>query len=164
MLDLTGQRFGKLVAINLAGRGNRGCVWRLICDCGNETTAYAYKLREGRKVSCGCARIKTGKYTLEALGKSRLWGVLMEMRKRCYCTTSKDYPHYGAKGVAICREWQDPNVFEKWALANGYQEGLTIDRIDSAGNYEPTNCQWISNSENARKQRHNVITEQRKTA
>ena len=74
------------------------------------------------------------------------------MIERCYKPDDKSYRWYGAKGIKICNEWlQDPTIFEKWALDNGYKDGLTIDRIDADKDYNPENCRWISLEENSRR-------------
>lgn len=81
----------------------------------------------------------------------RLFSIYQGMKARCYRPSSKNYSHYGKRGIIMCKEWLDnPKAFEEWALEYGYQDGLTIDRIRSDGNYEPTNCRWISLSENSK--------------
>lgn len=82
----------------------------------------------------------------------RLHTIFAGMKARCYNEKNKDYKYYGAKGIKICKEWNDdPTKFEKWALENGYQDNLTIDRKNSKEGYTPQNCQFISNEENSRK-------------
>lgn len=85
--------------------------------------------------------------------KNRRIGIIYnKMYSRCYTESDKSYKWYGGKGVKICDEWlQDPKTFEQWALDNGYKDTLTIDRIDSNGDYEPQNCRWITLSENTRR-------------
>lgn len=72
------------------------------------------------------------------------------MKRRCSLPTSTQYRWYGGKGIRVCAEWQAFVAFRDWAMANGYQDGLSIDRIDSSRQYEPGNCQWISRSANSR--------------
>uniref|UniRef100_A0A6M3LHT2 Uncharacterized protein n=1 Tax=viral metagenome TaxID=1070528 RepID=A0A6M3LHT2_9ZZZZ len=74
--------------------------------------------------------------------------VWMGMKRRCYNPSRKDYKRYGGRGIIVCQEWLDYKTFEKWALANGYRKGLTIDRIDNDGDYEPSNCRFITRAEN----------------
>lgn len=75
-----------------------------------------------------------------------------DMIRRCYNSESEDYRYYGARGIKVCDEWKNNyEVFEKWALENGYQKGLTIDKIDNDGDYKPDNCQWLTRIENAKK-------------
>lgn len=75
------------------------------------------------------------------------------MRIRCYCETNPTYRFYGARGITICLEWQDFAVFREWAHQNGYRDDLSIDRIDSDGNYEPNNCRWVSKEFNSKYKR-----------
>jgi hypothetical protein len=85
--------------------------------------------------------------------------VYKHMRSRCYNVTNKDYHNYGAKGIRICAEWKDkPNIFCKWALENGYQDNLTIDRINSNESYSPLNCRWADSKTQARNTNRNVLT------
>ena len=82
----------------------------------------------------------------------RIRSIFSGMKERCYDTNNKNYNQYGAKGICICEEWlRTPNTFEQWALANGYADDLTIDRIDSGGNYTSDNCRWLPIEENARR-------------
>lgn len=78
---------------------------------------------------------------------TKLYGVWNAMRGRCNCPGTKDYPRYGARGVRVCEEWNDYGAFRAWALSSGFRKGLTLDRKDSNGNYEPSNCQWIPKGE-----------------
>ena len=78
------------------------------------------------------------------------------LKQRCTNPKAKDYPNYGGRGIEVCHEWLDSfEAFRDWALANGYQDDLTIDRIDVDGNYEPDNCRWISNKEQQRNRKSN---------
>lgn len=143
--DLSGMRFGKLTAKLPIKTGN-SVKWICECDCGKEVTAYGYDLQRGRVISCGCRKRKhNGRYT-------RLYSIWVSMKKRCENPNHKYYRYYGGKGVTVCSEWAtDFAVFEKWAMGNGYSEELTIDRIDSSKGYCPSNCQWITATENTRK-------------
>lgn len=83
------------------------------------------------------------------------------MKKRCESSNHKDYKWYGAKGVSVCDDWHDYRVFKEWAINNGYDENAewgqcTIDRINPYGNYDPSNCRWVSMAEQARNKRCNV--------
>lgn len=87
--------------------------------------------------------------------KEKLYYVWHSMRKRCELTTYFQYPAYGGRGIGLCDEWHDYDCFRNWALSNGYREGLSIDRIDVNGNYEPTNCRWTTMTEQNYNKRNN---------
>ena len=82
------------------------------------------------------------------------------MKRRCYDVENQDYDIYGGKGVKICDEWLTcPEEFEHWSYVNGYKENLTIDRMDSDGDYSPDNCRWVTLSDNAKYKSTTKITE-----
>lgn len=88
---------------------------------------------------------------------SVLYNKWSSMKTRCYSSHSKDYKNYGGRGIKICEEWLDYKYFREWSLSSGYIEGLTIDRIDNDGNYEPNNCKWLTMAEQQRNKRNNRI-------
>ena len=125
------------------------------CDCGNMTVASSGNIGRGIK-SCGCAR-KTGVYAHKTHGFAshkvydKLYHTWNGMKARCYNEKSKDYPHYGKRGIKICDEWlSDFMKFREWSLSHGFAENLTIDRIDVDGNYCPQNCRWVTVAEQNR--------------
>ena len=146
LIDLTGQRFGKLVVISRESRYNRNATWRCLCDCGKETVVRGDVLKRGTTQSCGCGKGLKHGYFYEPWYSS-----YKAMMERCYLPTSGNYERYGGKGVTVCEEWHDITKFAEWVETSGYAPGLTIDRIDPAGNYEPSNCQWLTRSENSQK-------------
>lgn len=88
---------------------------------------------------------------------TRLYNIWKTMRQRCYNPQNGKFKVYGARGITICDEWSDFVVFRRWALESGYNKNLTIDRIDVDGNYEPSNCQWADNNQQANNKTNNVI-------
>lgn len=153
-IDATGQRFGRLVVVKAAGRNKQGsALWLCRCDCGGLTTVRGSDLRNGSVKSCGCAKVEAcrARITRHGGGGTRLYDIWKGMRARCNNPNHKAYPQYGGRGIKICREWDDFASFREWALANGYREDLTIDRINNDEGYEPNNCRWASYVE----QRHN---------
>lgn len=135
------------------GNGNWLVVAR--CSCGRIRTVHCPNL--ARNLSRNCSSCSTAKRnyrhgdTRRNAKHPRLHDIWCNMRQRCYQENCPAYEWYGAKGVRICSEWQDYVGFKAWALSNGYRDDLTIDRIDNDGNYEPGNCQWITNAENSSK-------------
>lgn len=160
-IDLTGQRFGRLVVV---GRANppvnkRGCaIWHCRCDCGCETDVSGYELRRGHTGSCGCLQRERAADTHRTHGKtnSRLYIIWKSMRARCENPHNKSYDYYGGHGISVCEEWHDFANFMQWAERTGYREDLTLDRIDSNEGYNPVNCRWATMHEQARNKRSNV--------
>lgn len=109
--------------------------------CGMKRIATLSNLKQAKK----CKHIKTG------IKNHRILHTFVQMKKRCNDENSKDFRFYGARGIKVCDEWmKDPKRFEEWALSNGYEDSLTIDRIDPRKGYCPENCRWISSEDNSR--------------
>ena len=151
--DLTGRQFGKLTVVSRAQNNKRGrAMWKCVCECGRTSIVVGYNLTGGTTRSCGCLARKHGKAK-----KERLYNIWVGMRQRCRDKNSKDYIRYGGRGITVCKEWHDYATFRQWALSNGYEDTLTIDRIDTNGNYEPSNCRWVSYKVQNNNLRSNVI-------
>lgn len=161
-LDLTGQRFGRLVALKEAGHNKEGrTMWQCKCDCGGEKVATTHDLRCGNTRSCGCVQRELSSWKF-GIPHKKLTGVYNGMKRRCYRKAEKNYEDYGGRGIKICEEWLGENGRERfvlWALNNGYCDGLTIERIDVNGNYEPKNCCWIKPELQAKNKRNTIRVE-----
>lgn len=155
--DLQGRRFGKLVVLKEDGRIGSNVAWICRCDCGNEVRVRSSSLLSGNTTTCGCGRIEA--ITTHNQTGTRLFNVWRNIKERCENKNYKTYPHYGGRGIRLCDEWHDFEVFERWAKTHGYGQGLTIDRIDVNGNYEPSNCRWVTPKQQARNRRKTVFLE-----
>ena len=150
-IDLTGQRFGRLTVISYAGiDNNKKTLWNCVCDCGSDTVVRSNILRRGLTKSCGCIQKEsvTKHGFLKNYGAPRIYRIWHSMKQRCYYPNRMSYKYYGGRGITVCPEWLDNFItFYDWAMANGYRDDLSIDRIDVNGNYEPGNCRWATDKE-----------------
>ena len=145
--DLTGRRFGRLVALRRVESDSGGrTVWECRCDCGTIKCIRAAALTQGLTKSCGCLR--------HGKSKTRLYHIWAHMIQRCEDPKSNRFHLYGGRGVSVCKEWREDFMnFYSWAIQNGYTDTLSIDRIDVDGNYEPSNCRWATMSEQNKNRR-----------
>ena len=165
--NLVGKNFGRLTVVERSenGRtsGGRSIVKYLCrCSCGNYVTVRANHLRSGNTKSCGCLnKESTAKRSpTHGLSHERLYNIWQSMKQRCYNSKTEFYMYYGGKGVCVCDEWMSNfESFYNWAIANGYSDSKSIDRIDVNGNYEPLNCRWATSAEQALNRTDNHILE-----
>lgn len=142
------------VHITPNGRKFRKAIFK--CFCGNEFETWITSVKAGLTKSCGCfetkKRIET--HTTHGLYKHPLYVVWKNMKQRCYNPNATRYSDWGGRGISVCDEWiNDFQAFYDWAVENGYKKGLQLDRIDNDGNYEPTNCRFITLTKNIRNSR-----------
>ena len=161
LIDLSGQKFNCLEVICRAPSSSGQTRWHCLCDCGNTTIVHGTHLKRGATKSCGCLgkakRIILG--TTHNGSKDKLYRVWNSMRDRCYRITDPSYKRYGGRGIRVSEKWKISfSDFRDWATGNGYEEGLTIDRINNDGNYEAENCRWISKVEQSRNRSDNKLT------
>ena len=160
--DLTGQRYGRLVAIERAPNKGRRTMWKCKCDCGNEVIVRAENLKSGNTISCGCYASEQiiKRLTKHGMTNTRLASIFNSMKQRCYNEKSYEYYLYGGRGIKVCDEWlNDCSTFFDWALKNGYRDDLTIDRIDFNGDYCPENCRWADAFTQANNTRKNIYVD-----
>lgn len=176
--DFTGERFGRLIVVKDTGkRKNRRKIWLCKCDCGNEKEVISTYLVNGDTTSCGCYRRECelknlskfwGQAKTHGLSKTRIYQIWADMKDRCNNANNPVFKNYGGRGIKVCDEWlNDFMSFFNWAMANGYQNDLSIDRINVNGNYEPNNCRWATwkiQANNKRTSRKITIYEETKTA
>ena len=166
-VDISGKRFGRLTAIRpTQGRDSGGRVlWEFMCDCGTTKVIRPNGVIEGRVQSCGCLH----KEKAAQQGRSkrthgrepqRLYNIWCGLKERCYNVNSPKYMNYGRRGITVYDGWMhDFKALKDWAMANGYKDGLTIDRIDNDGNYEPSNCRWATQKQQQRNRSNNHVIE-----
>lgn len=166
-IDLTGQRFGRLIAVECTGsRWGEGRLWRCLCDCGTEVAVTAKSLRRGHTRSCGCLARDVAGARFYKHGASNGGGIRLAspeyqtwqgMKDRCYNTNDAGFHNYGARGIAMCGRWRES--FDDFLADMGPRPSCShsVDRIDVNGNYEPSNCRWATTKQQSRNRRNNFI-------
>ena len=163
--ELTGERFGRLVVVSRNGSSKRGdAMWLCKCDCGTQKTIIRSALVSGRTKSCGCLQRDAGaergrSMASHGMSGTRIYRIWCGMKSRtCETADARHKRDYYDRGIRICKEWEHSfESFREWAEKNGYTDSLTIDRIDNDGDYEHSNCRWISNGEQSLNRRSNVV-------
>ena len=149
-LNLIGQKFTMLTVIDTAGVDSRKqSLFKCVCDCGTEKVVKGTLLRNGTTKSCGCLRVIEGRKAglrsaIHGLIKTPTYRTWQGMKVRCTDPTNRKYRWYGAKGVTVCEKWM---TFEGFLEDMGVRpDGMTLDRINPFGNYEPSNCRWADDA------------------
>ena len=159
----SGDVFGRLTVIEKdVDRSGHDVFWKCQCTCGKLTSVRGNHLKNGKTISCGCfRREKTAKehFTHGHSGES-IHNVWMEIGNRCRNKNATVYKDYGGRGIDVCDEWFNSfESFYDWSIKNGYQKGLTIDRINNNDGYKPDNCRWITQREQCWNRRNSYLIE-----
>ena len=155
--NLVEKTFGRLsvLRLNHIGKWGEG-FWVCLCKCGNTVVVKGPSLKSGNTRSCGCLisdtmKSKTGEKSStykHGMRRSRIYRIWCGMLARCENKNATHFRYYGGRGIKVCKTWHCSTTFIKWAMANGYRDDLTIDRINNDGDYGPGNCRWITLKEN----------------
>lgn len=158
MIDIAGEKFGRLVAIEPVKQDTGGnWWWKCICDCGSMPIVKYTNLSRGTTKSCGCLakELTSIRATKHGMSNTPTYHSWMCMKRRCIDSSAPNYANYGGRGIKVCSRWLN---FENFLEDMGVRpEGMTLDRIDNEGNYTPENCRWESAVNQHRNTRANVI-------
>jgi hypothetical protein len=159
--ELGGKRFGALVVLESVETTKSGQRWRCRCDCGGECIKLTTHLKRSQNPGCrNCEYDRRsavhrthgeGGFGLAGKHKSKLYMIWKGMHSRCRDQGNTSFRYYGERGIKVCSEWASYETFRDWALMNGYQPGLTIDRKFPHWNYAPYACEWVPRGENTRR-------------
>lgn len=153
--DITNKRFGRLTALYILHNHHKKRVhWLCVCDCGNLKEVASNNLLTGVIKSCGCLR-KAGTNIIHKKSNSRIYKIYHGIKDRCYNKNAPQYKDYGGRGIKVCDEWlHDFQAFYSWSMKHGYNDTLTIDRINNNKGYSPNNCRWVDMTTQVRNRRN----------
>ena len=157
MIDLTGQRFGKLTVLSIDSTKNKYIYWVCKCSCGNIKSIIGASLKKGHSTSCGCYAIERSKLlnSTHGMAKTRVYKSWQKMHERCENINSDAYYQYGGRGISVCTRWKS---FENFLEDMGDRPAeMSLDRINYSGNYEPSNCRWATSTQQNNNMRSNNL-------
>lgn len=158
MRDLIGKTFWRLTVVARAENKAGAAQWSCVCECGKIAIVKGVELRRGHTKSCGCLsreKLLHASHGHANGGGTRIYRQWADMLKRCTNPANGSFQNYGGRGIKVCERWLK---FENFLTDMGEGGGLTLDRIDNNGNYEPGNCRWATIVEQARNTRRNKLT------
>lgn len=157
-VEMSGKKCGRLTVVEYAYTSDKRAFWKCVCECGSVCIIFGKSLRSGATQSCGCLQRERASKANKTHGKSktRLYAIWEAMKRRTGNSNQWNYKYYGGRGIKLCNEWKRFEVFQEWAVKNGYQEKLSIERVDVDGNYEPKNCTWIPVSQQQSNKRNSL--------
>lgn len=156
--NIRGNKYGKLTVISFVDVKNKKARWLCKCDCGSIVEVYGIDLRSNNTRSCGCLKHVHRDLGAHNLSKTRINNIYHNIKQRCNNPNSSTYKDYGGRGIKICNEWNNSFLsFYNWAMNNGYNDELSIDRKDNNGDYCPENCRWITHKKQMSNTRRNLI-------
>lgn len=161
--EMIGRQFNRLTVISeiedyISPSGGKHKQYMCLCQCGNTTKVLKEHLTSGRKKSCGCLKRENGKRTHGEI-HTRLYRIWGNMCNRCSNPNNPAWDRYGGRGIQVCDKWKSFENFRNWAYSSGYSDELTIDRVDNDRGYEPNNCRWSDDFEQANNKRNNRLIE-----
>lgn len=153
-----GEKYNNLTIIKEVEKRNNRRHFLCKCDCGNEKIIRIDGITSGHAKTCGCLQLQVAKK--HGFFGTRIYQTWVQMKARCFNEQHKHYKDYGGRGITVCDEWKDDFMtYYYWSIDNGYAENLSIDRIENDGNYEPSNCRWVSMQMQANNKRNNRLIE-----